>query len=404
MPDIRSAPRFSRTWLIALLVLVVVLLLWWQWPAKSQGEAGPGQKGPWARDEGPVPVRLASVTRGDFNIELKALGTVTALNTVNVRSRVDGELTKVLFEEGQLVKAGEPLAQIDPRPYQIALQQAEGTLAQSQAQLQNAEIDLARYKGLYAEDSIAKQTLDTQVALVGQYRGTVKNNQAAVADARLNLDFTRIRAPISGRVGLRQVDLGNQVKSSDTTPLVVITQVEPIAVSFTLPEGELPPVLAKVRAKQKLLVQAWDRGEQLQLAEGTLHSLDNQIDITTGTVKLKARFENASEQLFPNQFVNVRLRVETRAGATLIPSAALQFGSRGTFVFLVGTDHKVQVHRVTVGASDGPTTLISEGLAVGDRVVMEGTDKLKDGSDVQEIDDSGKAVETAHKAPAKKDA
>ncbi|MEK1906009.1 MAG: MdtA/MuxA family multidrug efflux RND transporter periplasmic adaptor subunit [Pseudomonas sp.] len=402
MPDIRSAPRFSRTWLIALIVLAVLLLLWWQWPAKPQGEAG--QKGPWDRDEGPVPVRLASVTRGDFNIELKALGTVTALNTVNVRSRVDGELTKVLFEEGQLVKAGEPLAQIDSRPYQIALQQAEGTLAQSQAQLQNAEIDLARYKGLYAEDSIAKQTLDTQDALVGQYRGTVKNNQASVADARLNLDFTRIRAPISGRVGLRQVDLGNQVKSSDTTPLVVITQVEPIAVSFTLPEGELPPVLAKVRANQKLRVQAWDRGEQQQLADGVLHSLDNQIDTATGTVKLKARFENASEQLFPNQFVNVRLRVETRAGATLIPSAALQFGSRGTFVFLVDAEHKVQVRRVTVGASDGATTLISEGLAVGDRVVLEGTDKLKDGSAVQEIDDSGKAVNAADKAPAKKDA
>lgn len=402
MPDIRSAPRFSRTWLIALIVLAGLLLLWWQWPAKPQ--AGPGQQRPWARDQGPVPVRLASVSQGDFNIELKALGTVTALNTVNVRSRVDGELVKVLFEEGQLVKAGDLLAQIDPRPYQVALQQAEGTLAQNQAQLKNAEIDLARYQGLFAEDSIAKQTLDTQQALVGQYRGTVKSNQAAVADARLNLEFTRIRAPISGRLGLRQVDLGNLVKSSDTTPLVVITQVEPIAVSFTLPEGELPAVLAKVRANQKLLVQAWDRGEQQQLAEGTLHSLDNQIDTATGTVKLKARFENAAEQLFPNQFVNVRLRVETKAGATLIPSAALQFGSRGTFVFLVGADHKVQVRRVTVGASDGPTTLISDGLAVGDRVVLEGTDKLKDGSDVQEIDDSGKALGSADKAAAKTDA
>lgn len=402
MPDIRSAPRFSRKWLIALTVLAVALLLWGFWPAKSQDKPAP--KSPWERDDGPVPVRLASVSQGDFNIELKALGTVTALNTVSVRSRVDGELTKVLFEEGQLVKAGEPLAQIDPRPYQIALQQAEGTLAQSQAQLQNAEIDLARYQGLYAEDSIAKQTLDTQVALVGQYRGTLKNNQAAVADARLNLDFTRIRAPISGRVGLRQIDLGNQIKSSDTTPLVVITQVEPIAISFTLPEGDLPPVLAKVRANQTLRVQAWDRGEQLQLAEGTLHSLDNQIDTATGTVKLKARFENGAEQLFPNQFVNVRLRVETRKAATLIPSAALQYGARGTFVFAIGTDGKVQVRPVKVGASDGATTLVSDGLKVGERLVLEGTDKLKDGSEVQEIDDSGKAVETSNKAPAKKDA
>lgn len=407
MPDIRSAPRFSRKWLIALTVLAVALLLWGFWPAKSQDK--PAAKGPWERDAGPVPVRLTQVSQGDFNIELKALGTVTALNTVNVRSRVDGELVKVLFEEGQLVKAGDLLAQIDPRAYQVALQQAEGTLAQNQAQLKNAEIDLARYKGLFAEDSIAKQTLDTQDALVGQYRGTVKSNQAAVADARLNLDFTRIRAPISGRLGLRQVDVGNLVKSSDTTALVVITQVEPIAVSFTLPEGELPPVLSRVRKNEKLLVQAWDRGEQVQLAEGTLHSLDNQIDTATGTVKLKARFENGAEQLFPNQFVNVRLRVETRSGATLIPSAALQYGSRGTFVFAIGADGKVQVRPVTVGASDGATTLVSEGLKVGERLVLEGTDKLKDGSEVEEIDDSGKAVENGKapenaKAPAKKDA
>jgi multidrug efflux system membrane fusion protein len=380
MPDSRATPRISRRWLIALAVLLGALLLWWLLP----GQPEPKKEGnsPW---DGPVPVRLTEVGSGDFPIELKALGTVTALNTVNVRSRVDGELVKVFFEEGQLVKAGDLLAQIDPRPYQVALQQAEGVLAQNLAQLKNAEIDLARYQSLYAEDSIAKQTLDTQQALVGQYKGTVKSNQAAVAEARLNLDFTRIRAPISGRLGLRQVDLGNLVRSSDTTPLVVITQVEPIAVNFTLAEKDLPPVLAKVRDNQKLRVEAWDRGEQQLLAEGELHSLDNQIDTATGTVKLKARFSNAGEQLFPNQFVNVRLRVETRQQATLIPSAAVQFGARGTFVFVLGADDKVQIRDIKVGASDGATSLVEEGVKVGERLVLEGTDKLKDGSQVQVI-------------------
>jgi multidrug efflux system membrane fusion protein len=380
MPESRRFPRLSRPWLIALALLLGVVLVWWLLPGKpEQKKEG---NSPW---DGPVPVRLTEVGSGDFHIELKALGTVTALNTVNVRSRVDGELVKVFFEEGQLVKAGDLLAQIDPRPYQVALQQAEGTLAQNQAQLKNAEIDLARYQGLYAEDSIAKQTLDTQQALVGQYKGTVKSNQAAVAEARLNLDFTRIRAPISGRLGLRQVDLGNLVRSSDTTPLVVITQVEPIAVNFTLPEKDLPPVLAKVRSNRKLLVQAWDRGEQQLLAEGELHSLDNQIDVATGTVKLKARFANAGERLFPNQFVNVRLRVETRSQATLIPSAAVQFGARGTFVFVLGADDKVQIRDIQVAASDGATSLVEGGVKVGERLVLEGTDKLKEGSQVQVI-------------------
>lgn len=381
MPDSRATPRISRRWLLALAALFGAALLWWLLSGKPEPDKEPAF-GPW---DGPVPVRLTEVGSGDFPIELKALGTVTALNTVNVRSRVDGELVKVLFEEGQLVKAGDLLAQIDPRPYQVALQQAEGTLAQNLAQLKNAEIDLARYQGLYAEDSIAKQTLDTQQALVGQYKGTVKSNQAAVAEARLNLDFTRIRAPIAGRLGLRQVDLGNLVRSSDTTPLVVITQVEPIAVNFTLPEKDLPPVLAKVRDKQKLRVQAWDRGEQQLLAEGELHSLDNQIDLATGTVKLKARFGNAGERLFPNQFVNVRLRVETRQQATLIPSAAVQFGARGTFVFVLGDDDKVEIRDIRVGASDGATSLVEEGVKVGERLVLEGTDKLKDGSQVQVI-------------------
>lgn len=401
MSDTPVAPRISRRWLIALVIVIAALLLWWLLPAKNDAQAKKPQ-GPW---DGPVPVRLSAVSSGEFNIELKALGTVTALNTVNVRPRVDGELVQVLFEEGQLVKAGDPLAQIDPRPYQAALQQAEGVLVQNQAQLKNAEIDLQRYQGLYAEDSIAKQTLDTQVALVGQYRGTVKSNQAAVAEARLNLDFTRIRAPISGRLGLRQVDVGNLVSSGDATPLVVITQVEPIAVNFTLPEKDLPPVLAKVRGNQQLLVQAWDRGEQQLLAEGVLHSLDNQIDVATGTVKLKARFSNAGESLFPNQFVNVRLRVETRQQATLIPSAAVQYGARGTFVFVLGSDDKVQIRDIKVAADAGATSLVEEGLKVGERLVLEGTDKLREGSQVQVIDaEPGALAQPETKAAQKQDA
>ncbi|MFD1691007.1 MdtA/MuxA family multidrug efflux RND transporter periplasmic adaptor subunit [Azotobacter chroococcum] len=344
---------------------------------------------------------MGEVRQGDFPVELRALGTVTAYNTVNVRSRVDGELVKVLYREGQQVKAGDLLAVIDPRLYQAALKQAEGTLQQNRAQLRNAEIDLARYKTLYAEDSVAKQTLDTQEALVAQYQGTVRSNQAAVEEARVNLDYTQVRAPIAGRLGLRQVDVGNLVSSGDTTPLVTITQTLPISVSFTLPEGELPQVLEQLHAGQRLSVEAWDRSERNRLALGELESLDNQIDLTTGTVRLKARFENAEQRLFPNQFVNVRLRVTTRQQATLAPAAALQFGSQGTFVYVVDSDGKVQLRYVTAGPGDGTTTLIEQGLSAGERVVLEGTDRLRDGGKVEVIDDKRQANGEAPKpAPA----
>ncbi|WP_172149775.1 MdtA/MuxA family multidrug efflux RND transporter periplasmic adaptor subunit [Pseudomonas tumuqii] len=384
MPETTAIPRTSkqsRQWLIGLILLALLLvLIWWFWPAKPQSQAD----GRW-RDGGPVPVRVVTVTQGSFPVELKALGTVTAYNTVNVRGRVTGELVKLLFEDGQRVKAGDLLAVIDPRPYEVALQQALGAEQENQAQLRNAESDLARYRGLYDEDSIAKQTLDTQQALVNQYRGTLKSNQAAVAEARLNLDFTQVRAPISGRLGLRQVDLGNLVNSSDALPLVVITQTLPISLMFTLPEAELPAVLRQFRAGQTLRVEAWDRNEKLKLAEGRLESLDNLIDTATGTVKLKARFENAEELLFPNQFVNVRLLVETRERALLIPAAALQFGTRGTFVYVIDEHDKVQVRPIVVGPSNGQMTLIEAGVAVGERLVLEGTDRLRDGSTVEVV-------------------
>lgn len=396
-----SGSRNSRRWLFALLVLVVIAILcWWLWPASSAhkdsaaltsaprtGKSGMMRPG-FGGSSAAVPVRVAPATQGDFPLYYKALGTVTALNTINVRSRVGGELVKVYFQEGQQVKAGELLAEIDPRSYQNALLQAEGTLLQSQAQLKNAQVDLARYRGLYAEDSIAKQTLDTAEALVGQYQGTVKTNQAAVNDAKLNLEFTKIRAPIAGRVGLRQLDVGNLVAANDATALVVITQTQPISVSFTLPENNLQTVLERYRSGAQLPVQAWDRGDQKMLAVGVLKSLDNQIDTTTGTLKFKARYDNRDESLFPNQFVNVKLLADTLKNVVLVPTAAVQFGNAGTFVYVLDGETTVKIRHLKLGASDGETTVIKEGLAAGERVVLEGTDRLRDGGAVEVVNDS----------------
>ncbi len=372
-----SVSRKSRRWLFGLFVVLVVALLAWKfWPASTDSKNAAGQKGAaghmgrsggmrpgFGGATGPIPVRVAPAVAGDFPLYYKALGTVTALNTINVRSRVGGELVKIAFEEGQMVKAGDLLAEIDPRPYQNALLQAEGTLLQNQAQLKNAQVDLERYRGLYAEDSIAKQTLDTAAALVGQYQGTVKTNQAAVNDAKLNLEFTKIRAPISGRVGLRQLDLGNLVAANDTTALAVITQTQPISVVFTLPENNLETVLTRYRSGAKLPVEAWDRGDVKLQASGVLQSLDNQIDVTTGTLKFKARYENRDQSLFPNQFVNVRLLADTLKGVVLAPTAAIQFGTNGTFVYALDGDKKVTIKQLKIGASDGEHTVVTEGLA-----------------------------------------
>ncbi|AWY38818.1 multidrug transporter subunit MdtA [Pseudomonas putida] len=396
-----SASRSPRRWLFGLLVLLVIAALCWKfWPggaapkegaqpkavAGHTGRSG-GMRPGFGGATGPVPVRVAPAVKGDFPLYYKALGTVTALNTINVRSRVGGELVKVYFEEGQMVKAGDLLAEIDPRPYQNALLQAEGTLLQNQAQLKNAQMDVERYTGLYKEDSIAKQTLDTAVALVGQFQGTVKTNQAAVNDAKLNLEFTRIRAPITGRVGLRQLDVGNLVAANDTTALAIITQTQPISVAFTLPENSLDTVLARYRSGAKLPAEAWDRGDTKLQATGVLQSLDNQIDVTTGTLKFKARYDNRDQTLFPNQFVNVRLLADTLKDVVLAPSAAIQFGTNGTFVYALDGDKKVKIRQLKIGASDGTNTVVTEGLAAGDRVVLEGTDRLKDGSDVEVVND-----------------
>ncbi|MDY7560102.1 MdtA/MuxA family multidrug efflux RND transporter periplasmic adaptor subunit [Pseudomonas sp. 10B1] len=404
-----SGPRSSRRWLISLLVLLVIIGLCWKfWPsnglqrggddkgtstATRQKGGGGGTKSGAPRPgfggaTGPVPVRVAAATYGDFPILYKALGTVTAMNTVNVRSRVAGALVKINFQEGQMVKAGDLLAEIDPRSYQILLEQAQGTLLTNQALLKNAQVDLERYRDLYAEDSIAKQTLDTAASLVNQYVGTIKTNQAAVGDAKLNLEFTRIRAPINGRVGLKQLDVGNLVAANDTTALLIITQTKPITVVFTLPEKDLSAVISRYHSGDKLPVEAWDRGDVKLQASGVLASLDNQIDVATGTLKFKARFENQDEALFPNQFVNVRLHADTLKHAVLVPSAAVQFGTNGTFVYVMDGDKKVKVRQLVAGASDESSTVITSGLVAGERVVLEGTDRLRDGSDVEVVNDS----------------
>ncbi len=388
MSEASTSSASVRRWLIVGLVLIaIVVLVWWMWPsAAEQPQQGARGRPGFGAFGGATPVRVATVEQGTFEVYEKALGTVTPLNTVNVRSRVAGELVDVKFEEGQRVSEGDLLAVIDPRPYEVALQQAEGTLRQNQALLKNAQVDLERYRGLFDDDSIAKQTLDTQQALVNQYQGTIATNLAAVNEAKLNLAFTQIRAPIDGRVGLRQLDKGNLVSANDTTPLVVITQTQPMAITFTLPEGQLTPVLTRFRRGEPLAVQAWDRSERVLFGEGVLESLDNQIDATTGTLKLKARFDNEAELLIPNQFVNVRLRVETLDNAVLMPSAALQFGSRGNFAYVVGDDSKVALRLVEVGPSDGEKVVITSGLTAGDRVVMEGTDRLRDGAEVEVVD------------------
>lgn len=378
-----------------LLLVAVAVAIWWVFfkpepaPSASPSQQRSGGRGPAGgmRGMGPgmmpeTPVRVASATTASLDIVLRALGTVTAYNTVTVRSRVDGELIRVDFTEGQRVKAGDLLAQVDPRTYEVALTQAQGQQQQNQALLANARRDLQRYQTLFKQDSIARQQLDTQAALVRQYEGTQKIDQAAVDNAKLQLSYTRITAPIDGRLGLRKVDTGNLVSTGDTEGLVVITQTEPIAVIFSLPETQLPEVLAQVRQGHTLPVLAYDRADEKVIATGQLETIDNQIDITTGTVKLKARFDNADEMLFPNQFVNVRLLVQTRDDATVIPTAAVQQGSAGPFVFLVRDDNTVEVRQVQLGPINGDRVGVNEGLVPGDRVVTEGTDRLRAGAKV----------------------
>jgi multidrug efflux system membrane fusion protein len=322
------------------------------------------------------------VSKGDIDVTRRALGTVTPLANVTVRTQINGQLMEIAFQEGQIVHKGDYLAQIDPRPYQNALEQATGALQRDQALLKDAELNLARYKKLLAQDSIAKQTADTQASLVQQNQGNVLTDQSQIDAAQLNLTYAHITAPITGRVGLRQVDAGNYVQTGDTNGIVTITQLQPITVIFTLPEDDVPTVMKLFNDGAELMATAYDRAQSAKLAVGRLVSTDNQIDTSTGTVKLRAQFDNQDNALFPNQFVNIELKVSTQRDATIAPTASIQRGTPGTFVYKLKDDNTVTVQKVKLGATQGDNVAITDGLAPGDKVITEGVDKLRDGARV----------------------
>lgn len=338
-----------------------------------------------------LPVRAVPASTQDMEVFLSGLGTVTPISSVMVRSRVDGQLVRIAFQEGQNVSAGDLLAEIDPRPFEVQVKLAEGQLARDLALLKNAELDLERYRTLLAQDSIAKQQVDTQDALVRQYRGTVRVDEGQLDNARLQLSYTRISAPVAGRIGLRQVDVGNMIRASDANGLAVITQLQPVDVVFSIPQDSLPQVMKRLHGGDKLRVEAYGREQLSRLASGTLLTVDNQIDPATGTIKLKARLSNEASRLFPNQFVNVRMRVETIRDATVVPSASIQHGTLGAYVFVVKPDATVTVRPVKPGPVQGDMTVAETGVTPGELVVVDGLDKLKEGASVEVVSDDAAA-------------
>jgi len=388
-----SAPRrglkafLTRHWVAMLVVIIIVVLMivFVKYVQHKQPLAAASRRGHGAQG-GPVSVSVATAATGDIRLLIPALGTVTPLATVTVRTQISGVLQKIAFNEGQLVHQGDSLAQIDPRPYEAALQQMQGNLRRDQALLADARLDLKRYEGLIKEDSIAQQQLDTQRALVDQYEGTLESDKGQVQTAQVNLLYTHIVSPVTGRAGLRQIDQGNYVTPGDTNGIVVINQLRPITVIFPIPEDNVPALVSRMHGAP-LDVAAYDRTNSAKLADGKLLTIDNQIDVTTGTVKLRAQFDNADGLLFPNQFVNIQLLQEVLRNQIIIPNAAVRRGApngvASTFVYVVKPDHTVSVRPVTLGVVDGERVAVTKGLAVGEIVVTEGGDRLRDDATVQ---------------------
>ncbi len=399
-----------RAWIWVLILAALAVGVWYYRSARAtsqaQDPATAAAKGRAGAGPGSfvVPVVVAAAQRGDLPVYFNGLGTVTAFNTVTVHSRVDGQLVNVAFKEGQFVHQGDLLAEIDPRPFQVQLEQAEGQLAKDQAQRKDAEVNYERFKLLFKEGVIPQQQLDTQAALVGQFDGAIRSDQGQIDNAKLQLIYCRITAPISGRVGLRLVDAGNIVHATDVSGLLVITQLQPISVIFSLPQDQLPPVLAKLRAGAELPVEAYDRDDTAKIAAGKLATIDNQIDPTTGTYKLKSIFSNEDNTLFPNQFVNVHLLVDTKHTLTIVPAAAIQRGPQGTYVYAVAKDpvtkdNSAKIYSVTIAQTTGDSVGLSAGVNPNDLVVIDGQDKLQDGTKINPSTASGTNAAGRSSAP-----
>ena len=423
----RTHQQLGMTRVIGLLLVLSVAASaggWWWWNQRvassvatvttPDGTAGPASAASGAGGAGGAgaantrrfggpnrvqPVSVATVRKQDVRVVLSAIGNISALNTATVRARVDGELKNIRFKEGQMVRAGAVLAEIDPRSFEIALAQVQGQLAKDQAQLKNAQVDVERYKELLAKDSIAKQQVDTQIALVQQLSATVQTTQAQVDNAKLQLSYTKITAPISGRLGLKTAELGNLVRAGDVTGIVTITQTQPISVVFALPEANLPQIARKLRGTEPLTVQAWDRDLRNQLAEGKVSTTDNAIDPVTGTIKVKAEFANTDGALFPNQFVNIKLQVNTLVDAVAVPSTAVQRAPRGAFVYVVKADNSVMIRGVRLGTTDGDWVSVQGDLAEGEKVVTDGADRLREGAKVEVIAAPNRPMATPANGP-----